>query len=397
MPIRSRPPPLSFARLRAPVSAGAVFLVPPAPLAPRVLLLALCIACAPRRAFADCVLTPPAAASGSVTSQTRILGYSGTDGSTGMVWSATQQQSTVRIELPATLMAGGMLVVETCLTEWDTMLVVSPVLDGGLCPANATPADRTFPFAAGNDDAGAGSGCGNTLQSRVEVEAVPGAAYAVLLQGFNNHGGPFTLGWRLASATPTPSATQSWGIPSPSSLPTLGPPVCLFNASGGSSVSSDTRGARIGLAGVYEGVVYHGDAAQHMVVLTVPAAQPWGGHISVSTCGGADWDTVLLISRAEAPGAACLLRSADFRCIASNDDDTGCIPQSTAIFPAEPGVSYVVLISGYGVDDGGPFTLTWDYIPPTSIWPLVFALAGGVNLVIAVIVGARWRSAQGGR
>lgn len=73
-------------------------------------------------------------------------------------------------------------------------------------------------------------------------------------------------------------------------------------------------------------------------------------HITLSTCGGATWDTVLVLKGSDCTGAALISPQAD-------DDACKGTMQSEISELLDPGLYHVVL-DGYAASSAGPCTLT---------------------------------------
>ena len=336
------------------------------------------------RSRGDCAV-PPTATSGVYLGSTLggVYGYTGSRD--GVTITRDLLSSFVILTLPS---GGpdGTLVLDTCSgTAWDSLLAITTRLTRG-CPANGT----ALVLLAADDDA---RGCGNGLQSRLAITAQAGATYGVLVAGFSGSGGAFSLTWTFASATPSPSATHSYGIASPSARPTAGALQCWSNTTEGSMSTSyrgTTTDAFLRLGGICQGVSFDAAGGENLVLVSVPASAAPGGYLRISTCGGASFDTLLLLSKAGSAAGGCLRNAEEMTCVASNDDDPDCVPQSTIHLRAEPSDEFVVLVSGYRPELTGPYTLTWGYEPPPSPWPILYAVAAVCNLaVLALVVRAQ--------
>jgi len=79
--------------------------------------------------------------------------------------------------------------------------------------------------------------------------------------------------------------------------------------------------------------------------------------VTLSTCGGASWDTVLNIARADTcPPSSILL---------CNDDYPGCWPQSGLNAVLNPG-EYYVIVDGWDANSYGDFSLSFNAVPASN-------------------------------
>jgi hypothetical protein len=303
---------------------------------------------------------------------------------------------------------GGQIVVSTCPGEaYDTKLnVYSGPCDALVC-------------VAGNDDAGP-----EVLCSTVEFISIAGQEYHVLVQGYNGATGPFTLTVSCPDCG-SPSALQAfatdvsalllWSSPNPGSTfqveygpagfapgsGTLitgasgvdGPPVTIGGlapstaydfyvsevCSSGSSpwigpstftTLSDPPAANAlcsGALAITCGSSTNGNTTQgiftpgpHCGSANITTAGLWytftgnGDDVTLSTCSGSGFDTKISVFTGSCGALICA---------AGNDDGPGCPGNTSSItLQSAPGTDYLVLVHGYGQDQGA-FTLTMSCAP----------------------------------
>lgn len=257
------------------------------------------------------------------------------------------------VTVPATAAPNGILTLDTCTgTTWDTEIVVSGPLQGGLCPANQS----FFTCAGANDDA-----CGT--QSRVQIATQPGATHAVLVTGFGDVTGAYTLRYTYEqpSRSITPSPTPTSGMASRSPNATFAPPTCVTGGTGiTGQYNGSTLGGSAGFGGNCGGVDYNGADSEQLVLIRIPPGAAPGGQLTVDTCTNVRFDTEVVVARA--PGGSCPTTPGSFVCIGANDD--ACGVGSRVTVPATPGDTFSVLVTGFGTAAGG-YTLSWSYIVPS--------------------------------
>lgn len=154
-------------------------------------------------------------------------------------------------------------------TYFDSEIIVSGPLLGNGCPRS----EAEFTCAASNDDS---PSCGNGLQSLVAVRVEPGESRAVLVTGYADSAGPFTLSWHIGF--PTPSASP--GAPRP--------PSCLRTGLEAKNITQTLTGTTLGRQGTWGGtcggIGYGSNAGQAIVTIAIPESAPSGGVLTVSTC-----------------------------------------------------------------------------------------------------------------
>jgi Secretion system C-terminal sorting domain len=220
--------------------------------------------------------------------------------------------------------------VPTCVTTlntapgvWYTFVGTGQSVTLSTCPPGTAYDSKIGVFTGtcaalvcvtGNDDF-----CG--LQSQVNFPTVLGTTYYVLVTGFGTATGAFTLRMTCAAAIPNDACTGALPIP------------C------GGSVSGTTVGATI-------------DAVPTCITTLNTAPGIWytfvgnGATNTLSTCGGATWDTKIGVFTGTCAALVC---------VTGNDDFCGL--QSQVVFPTTLGTTYYVLLTGFGAATGA-FTLT---------------------------------------
>ncbi|MBK9176687.1 MAG: hypothetical protein IPM46_10215 [Flavobacteriales bacterium] len=304
---------------------------------------------------------------------------------------------------------GGQMSLSTCADEqYDTKL---NVYEG---PCNA------LVCMAGNDDANP-----DVLCSTVTFASSDGVEYHVLVQGYGGEVGPFSLSLSCPECgAPTnvmvsaldQSATVTWTTPNPSSAFQVeygpagftpgsgttitgatgitGPPVTINGLTPGTAydvyVTEDCPGGSSPAAGPFAfttmteppaanalcggalpiacGGSVNGNTEQGLLTAAptcgsadITSAGLWyaftgtGDDVTLSTCGGSGYDTKIsvFIGGCSAPA-----------CVAGNDDGPNCPGNtSSVVLQTIAGADYLVLVHGYGIDQGA-FTLTMACAPP---------------------------------
>jgi hypothetical protein len=98
---------------------------------------------------------------------------------------------------------------------------------------------------------------------------------------------------------------------------------------------------------------------------------PQGGQVTLSTCGGATWDTRIGVYSGSCGALAC---------VAQNDDFCGL--QSQLTFTANPGQSYLIRMGGFGAGQGA-FTMTVSCVINCAPAPACVTNTAAYNTVIA--------------
>jgi hypothetical protein len=200
---------------------------------------------------------------------------------------------------------GDQITLSTCPDEqFDTKLNVYTGGCGGLT------------CVAGNDDAGNGVFC-----STVSFVSQTGTDYLILVQGYDNETGPFTL--TVECAPPSPDVCQG-ALPIACGAPYTG------TTEGATPDAAPFCGTGITAPGVW-----------HSFTGT-------GQQVTITTCPDEQFDTKLNVFSGTCQALAC---------VAGNDDASDGAYCSTVTFVAEEGVTYHVLVQGYD-GETGPYTLT---------------------------------------
>ena len=210
--------------------------------------------------------------------------------------------------------AAGRAAVSTCGSSFDTVLA-----------AYTGDTVAALTEVAGNDDT-----CG--LQSLVTLTVAAGVTYRIAVDGVDGTTGAVTLGLRLSPVNDD-----------------------FANAAPLSGDDGSTEGTNVGAARedaepeyLYESVWYRWTA-------------PSSGPATFETCGSS-FDTVVAAYTGEALDALTLLRFSDDACGLS----------SRVSFEATAGVTYHIVVDGYG---SGDFILRWNRNPPPAeppepdVWP----------------------------
>jgi len=205
---------------------------------------------------------------------------------------------------------GGTATISLCGSTLDTKLSVFT----GSC--------GSFNCVTGNDDA-----CG--LQSIVTFATTPCVTYYVLVHGFSSNVGNFTIA-ATCTAPPAPPAND---VCSGATSVTCGSLIT-------GNTTTATTDAAMGACGIGSG--------------GTPGLGLWyklvgnGAQVTLSLCGSSFNTKVHVYS------GACGTLS----CVASNDDAAGCSSnRSIAIFNANVGVDYYILVSGVSSCDLGAFSM----------------------------------------
>ena len=195
---------------------------------------------------------------------------------TGVGYSTIGGENVVLLTVPASAPGPrGTLIIDTCNivggSAWDTELIVSAPLAGGLCPTAATG----FSCLTANDDA---ASCGTGLQSRVAIQATPGTTYGVLVTGYNLEAGAYNLSWSYGVPTPTPSMT-------PSKTPNFVPQCFSTNFASGtfSGTTADGSGG-VGFGGTCAGVSFSALLGEDLLLINIPATALPNGILTLDTC-----------------------------------------------------------------------------------------------------------------
>ncbi|MCB9265066.1 MAG: T9SS type A sorting domain-containing protein [Lewinellaceae bacterium] len=204
---------------------------------------------------------------------------------------------------------GDVITASLCGSGFDTQIAVY----SGSC--------GSLSCVTGNDDF-----CG--LQSQASWPSVDGETYYIYVDGWNTNSGNFTLS--ISCITPSGNDLCSGAIP----------------VSCGQTVSGSTIGA------TFDGVGTCGTSN------TAPGVwytfQGDGSDVTVSTCNQASFDTKISIFTGSCGSLSCLQ---------GDDDDSGCGLTTTETFATTPGVTYYILIHGFG-SAVGSFNLSVTCVAP---------------------------------
>jgi len=139
--------------------------------------------------------------------------------------------------------------------------------------------------------------------------------------------------------------------------PPSSPDVLVMPEGPTGRLSSRLDGRSFGWAGTCGGIDLPASRAQVAVVISVPANTPAGSRLSVNTCEGSNFDTMLFIS--ELPNGG-LPSPGQFTCLASNDDSCG-LRSAVNVNSVTPGASYAVIVTIYGnsIPSNADFTLSY--------------------------------------
>lgn len=169
---------------------------------------------------------------------------------------------------------------------------------------------------------------------------------------------------RTRTLSPTRSPTRS---ATRSVTPTRSPPAgtCGVSISGASGTYAGTTAGKASPIGTSCGVA-PGTGGQQILAWTAPSS----GTVFFSTCGGATWDTQLFVGTSTV-AATCPTSTAQFSCVATNDDATcsgASSTQSKVSVLVTSGTTYYILVTGY-TTSSGTYTLTWGFDVTPTISP----------------------------
>jgi hypothetical protein len=210
----------------------------------------------------------------------------------------------------------GTATASTCGATWDTVIAIY-----------TGSAVNALVLVAYNDDA-----CG--LQSTVTWTCTAGVTYRIQVSSYgNNAGGSVTTQLSGCDGAPPPPCA---GGP---------PPNDCFASSQVVTSPSTTAGSNSG------GTMETGEPSPCCSIgksIWYTFNATFSGMATVSTCGGATWDTVLAVYTGNAVNALTL--------VAYNDD--ACGVQSTVTWGCTAGTTYRIQLSSYGNNAGGSVTTT---------------------------------------
>ncbi len=177
---------------------------------------------------------------------------------------------------------------------------------------------------ANNDDS-----CG--LQSELEFESDGVSTYYIMIEGFGNNSGAFSLAVTCASLVENDLCENAISLECGDSV---------TGTTTGALLDNDVAGADCGTTITAPGVWY-----------TIDDNSGLAGSITATLCNGTDYDSKISVFTGDCNALVCL---------DGNDDDCGL--QSTVTFPTDGATTFYILVHGFGAGTGN-FTLDVTCMP----------------------------------